>query len=123
MKRKHIDEDLDKIIFAICEELDGSGSCHGYKIMSARLKLIHVLDVYRQTVFELLQVLDPEDVEERAKYRLKRRVHEVEGPNFLWHVDVYDKLVPYGLFIHGVQADFSVKSYGCSWPLQPKIFL
>ena len=25
----------------------------------------------------------------------------VQGPNYLWHVDGYDKLTPYGLNIHG----------------------
>lgn len=24
-----------------------------------------------------------------------------QGPNFVWHVDGYDKLSPYGLDIHG----------------------
>ena len=25
----------------------------------------------------------------------------MQGPNFTWHVDGYDKLTPYGITIHG----------------------
>lgn len=109
LKRKNINEDLDQIIFTICAELEGSGSCLGYKAMWSRLKLVYGLNVYRQTVFELLQILDPEGVEHRAKYRLKRRLYAVVGPNFMWHIDGYDKLVPYDIFIHGGIDGFSRK--------------
>uniref|UniRef100_A0A1X7U275 Integrase core domain-containing protein n=1 Tax=Amphimedon queenslandica TaxID=400682 RepID=A0A1X7U275_AMPQE len=31
------------------------------------------------------------------------------GPNFLWHLDKYDKLTPYGIVIHGCIDGYSRK--------------
>lgn len=33
--------------------------------------------------------------------RLRRRQYANKGPNFLWHIDGYDKLKPYGIAISG----------------------
>lgn len=69
--KKKIDEDFDQIFFSIVKELERSRSCLGYKAMWNRLKQLYGLSVCRQTVLELLQILDTEAVEQRAKYRLK----------------------------------------------------
>ncbi|KAJ0069354.1 hypothetical protein NL108_004194, partial [Boleophthalmus pectinirostris] len=65
------------------------------------------LVVSQRTVRCLLQILDPDGVELRSRRRLRRRVYANPGPNFLWHVDSYDKLKPYGICINGAVDGFS----------------
>ena len=60
-------------------------------------------------MLDLLRILDPEGIENRSKYRLKRRVYNVPGPNFIWHIDGYDKLKPFGFAIHSCVDEFSRK--------------
>ena len=43
----------------------------------------------------------PKATEERRAHSLKQRVYTVKGPNYVWHVDGYDKLKPFGFCIHG----------------------
>ena len=49
----------------------------------------------------LLSVIDPEGTKVRKSRRLQRRIYLNKGPNYLWHMDGYDKLKPYGITIHG----------------------
>lgn len=58
-------------------------------------------------VYSLMQILDPKGIEIRKKGRLRRRQYFTKGPNYLWHVDAYDKLKPYGLCISGCIDGFS----------------
>ena len=54
-----------------------------------------------------MNILDPEEVELRARRRLKWRQYITKGPNHLWHIDGYDKLKPFGFCIHGAINGFS----------------
>ena len=45
--------------------------------------------------------MDPEGVESRSRYRLKRRQYTVPGPNYLWHADGHDKMKRFGFAIYG----------------------
>ena len=65
------------------------------------------MTVSRTMVYILIQILDPEGIETRRKGRLKRRQYFAKGPNYLWHVDSYDKLKPFGLCISGCIDGFS----------------
>lgn len=56
---------------------------------------------------EILRELDPQGVADRSKKRLRRRSYIVPGPDFIWHLDGYDKLKPYGFSIHGCIDGFS----------------
>ena len=67
----------------------------------------HRLVVGKEKVRELLNILDPEEVELRTRRRLKRRQYITKGPNHLWHIDGYDKLKPFGFCIHGAIHGFS----------------
>ncbi|XP_015122918.1 uncharacterized protein LOC107045241 [Diachasma alloeum] len=110
LKRKNITEDsLECICSAMIDELGASGSCLGYKSMWRRLSQTYGLKVRRETVYEILHLLDPEGIENRQRHRLTRRKYKVPGPNFLWHVDGYDKLKPFGFAIHGCIDGFSRK--------------
>ena len=46
-------------------------------------------------------------VECRKQRRLRRRRYDTLGPNFLWQVDGWDKLAPFGTFIHKAVGGFS----------------
>ena len=54
-----------------------------------------------------MKYLDPEGVENRSRRRLRRRRYYASGPNFIWHIDGYDKLKPFGICIHGAIDGFS----------------
>ena len=51
--------------------------------------------------------LDYEGVQTRRRKRIRRREYLNPGPNFVWHVDGYDKLKPCGFAIHGAIDGFS----------------
>ena len=59
--------------------------------------------VSRETVRLTLKALDPSGVERRSQHKLKRRSYSAKGPNFIWHLDGYDK--SFGLCIHGAIDD------------------
>ena len=96
---------LEQIVFAIVEELENScGSFMGYHQLTRRLRRKYNLQVRRDTVMKSLCIIDPEGVECRKKRRLKRQRYITPGPNYLWHVDGWDK---FGIFIHGAVDGFS----------------
>ena len=66
-----------------------------------RLREKYILNVKQSTVLEMLRVIDPQGVEERSRYKLKRRRYSVPGPNYMYHIDGFDKLKKFGFAIHG----------------------
>lgn len=69
--------------------------------MHHRLRCFHGMKTKRETVRQILSALDPEGVQARPSHRLRRRLYYAAGPNYIWQVDGKDKLVLYGLAIHG----------------------
>lgn len=63
--------------------------------------------VTQETVRLLLSEIDPDGLRQRSRHRLIRRVYINRGPNFLIHIDGYDKLTPYGFPIHGAVDGYS----------------
>ena len=55
-----------------------------------------------------MKILDPEGIAARKRHRLRRRQYKSKGPNFVWHIDSYDKLKPYGIAINGCIDGFSI---------------
>ena len=108
-RARHNNESLtEHIVGAVLEELENScGSFMGYRQLTRRLRRKYDLKVRRDTVMRALRIIDPEGVERRQKRALKRRRYSTPGPNFLWHVDGWDKLSPFGIFIHGAVDGFS----------------
>ena len=82
-------------------ELRGSRSLIGYRAMHQRLVNHHRLATTREVVRHALRIFDPEGVELRSPQRLGRRVFQCKGPNYLWHIDWYDKLKRFGFCVHG----------------------
>jgi hypothetical protein len=50
-------------------------------------------------VLDIMRIVDPNGVERRKRRRLIRRKYCAPGPNFIWHVDGYDKLKPFGFAV------------------------
>ncbi|KAK3730126.1 hypothetical protein QZH41_004830 [Actinostola sp. cb2023] len=75
--------------------------------MHQRLRLDYSLRVNRETVRIILRSLDPEGVLLRSRHKLRRRQYRSKGPNYIWHIDGYDKLKPFGFCIHGAIDGFS----------------
>ena len=106
IRRRH-PSDLNEVVQAVEEELRGSGSLLGYRAMHQRLINQYGLVTTREVVRHVLRIFDPEGVEYRSRHRLRRRLYRCKGPNYLWHIDGYDKLKPYGFCIHGAIDGFS----------------
>ena len=104
-RRNH--SELREIIAAVEREFEGSGSLIGYRQMHQRLRIDYGLVVSRETVRLTLRTLDPGGVERRSQHKLKRRSYSDKGPIFIWHLDGYDKLKPFGLCIHGAIDGYS----------------
>ena len=123
--RRKYPTNLLNVIRFIRDEIMKSGKMHGYRWM--HLKCIQSkLNVTQTVVRLLLNILDPEGTELRRKNRLRRQKYYSRGPNFVWHVDSYDKLRPYGICINGAIDRFSrwliwLKAYYTSRSSDPRI--
>lgn len=99
--RRRSTSSLQEVLTAIQLEIEGSGSCIGYRAMWQRLLVDHRLRISKETVREAMRIIDPDGVEQRLKHRLRRRQYRAKGPNFIWHMDGCDKLKPFGFCTHG----------------------
>ena len=104
--RRNAQVPLEETVRGILRIIENSGQCLGYRTVWKRL-LSDGFTVTRKTVMELMPLVDPEGVERRRRRRLLRRQYCSPGPNFMWHLDGYDKLKPYGFAIHGAIDGFS----------------
>ena len=105
--RRRNRSDIREVVNAVERELRGSGGLLGYRAMHQRLVNHHRLVTTREVVRHTLRIFDPEGVQARSRHRLRRRVYRCKGPNYLWHIDGYDKLKPFGFCIHGAIDGFS----------------
>lgn len=106
-RRKNKTDEADVATF-IQEQLQTSGQSHGYRWMHQKCWLNGII-TDRETVRVILRLLDGEGVDLRSRNRLRRRVYFSRGPNYVWHIDGYDKLKPYGIGISGCIDGFSRK--------------
>lgn len=106
--RRHNHIEPEETLNRISEQLRGSASCFGYRLMHQKLRS-EGINVDRETVRLSLKELDPEGVTARTNKRFKRRKYVCKGPNSIWHLDGYDKLKPFGLAIHGCIDGYSRK--------------
>nr|XP_023656881.1 uncharacterized protein LOC111838278 [Paramormyrops kingsleyae] len=106
-RRKNLTNETEVARF-IQQQLSTSGQLHGYRWMHQKC-LLHGIKTSRETVRQILRLIDGDGVELRARNRLRRRVYHSRGPNFVWHIDGYDKLKPYGIAISGCIDGYSRK--------------
>lgn len=106
--RKKNFSDVYQVAAFIENEVQSHGKLHGYRWMHLKC-LQNNLIVTQETIRLLLHIIDPVGVDFRSRRRLRRRQYKNKGPNFLWHMDCYDKLKPYGICISGCIDGFSRK--------------
>ncbi|VDI11446.1 Hypothetical predicted protein [Mytilus galloprovincialis] len=98
-RRKHYTP-LEDVVAFIKDNIKGSGRLHGYRWMFMKCRQAG-LTIQKEYVRIIMQIINPEGVEMRRKGRLHRREYCSKGPNFIWHLDSYDKLKPFGICING----------------------
>ena len=106
--RRRNKDDLNIVILKMKREISSSSSCFGYRLMHQKLRQMGVT-TDQETVRLTLKALDPEGVICRSRNRLKRRIYISKGPNYMWHIDGYDKLKTFGFAIHGCMDRYSRK--------------
>lgn len=104
-RRKSQSNKFDVAVF-ISKELKESGQLHGYRWMHTKC-LERGLDIDKESVRLILKCLDPHGVKCRNARKLTRRTYMNNGPNYMWHMDGYDKLKNYGICIDGCIDGFS----------------
>ena len=104
--RKGNSSNVNDVIEFIETELNGSGSEIGYRQMLQRCIQVG-LRATRKTFATIIKEHDPEGVELRRRKRLRNRLYFAREPNWVWHIDGYDKLKLYGFNIHGAIDGFS----------------
>ncbi|KAA0721248.1 hypothetical protein E1301_Tti018145 [Triplophysa tibetana] len=106
--RRRNKTDVAEVAYFIHQQLQTSGRQHGYRWMHQKCWMYGII-TDRETVRQLMRLLDGQGVDLRSRGRLRRRVYNSRGPNYVWHIDGYDKLKPYGICINGCIDGFSRK--------------
>ena len=112
LRRKHFYRNgkqihlLDIVTF-IQHELEGSGSCIGYRATHQKC-IRNGLMVSRVIVAQIIKHLYHIGVNTRRTETLRRRLYYSPGPNWIWHFDDYDKSKPYGFEIHGCIDEYGI---------------
>ena len=101
LRRRNNTSDMEDILRAIETDLNGSASIVGYHGMWQKHINDHNLVIDKETVHCILKIVDLLGVELHLRHRLRHRQYRGKGPNYIWHVDGYDKLKPFGLCVHG----------------------
>lgn len=104
--RRKLSSDILEVALFILSKCEGSEQMVGYRWMHS-LCIKHGFVVTQETVRLLLNIIDPDGIQYRKRHRLKRRRYNNPGPNATWHIDGYDKLARYGVYIHGCVDGFS----------------
>lgn len=108
LKRKNIKESpVEDLLAAVIIEKQSCGENLGYRPIWQRLRDKYHLNVKQLTALKILRVVDEDGIRKRSRHRLKRRLYSVPGPNYLWHLDGYDKLKRFGFAIHACVDGFS----------------
>ena len=107
LRRRGNLDSINEVITNVESELRGSGRSAGYRAMHQRLIIKYGQRINRESVRLILKALDPEGVEDRSRRRLRRRKYRAKGPNYIWHMDGYDKLKPFGFCVHGAIDGYS----------------
>jgi hypothetical protein len=105
--RRRYNNITDGVLF-IQNETQGSGQLHGYRWMHQKC-LDNGIRVRKEDVRLILATICPKACSARKSHRLHRRMYYASGPNFIWHLDSYDKIKPFGFCINGCIDGFSRK--------------
>ena len=89
---------VDDVRTAVATELDGPGVLLGYRAMQKKLRQVHMLNVPRELVHNVMYELDPEGLEGRRlgkKEKKKKGKFVSKGPDMVHSLDRHDKLMGY----------------------------
>ena len=88
--------DLDAVI----SEMKTAQPNAGYRMVQGHLESIGIhVQIIR--VQEAMRRVDGEGVQTRKKKAIKRRIYNVPGANWLWHLDGHHKLIRWKFVFHG----------------------
>ncbi len=90
------DDQLDEIVSSMIQ----FQPAHGIRTVQSRLRASGFI-LQRERVREYLYRVDPSGIEARLRRTLHRRQYSVPGPNSLWHIDGYHKLIRWRIVVHG----------------------
>ena len=96
------EDDLD---FKLIEIVDNFPNC-GEVMLRELLKESGIV-VSRQALRDSLSRIDKIGSSRRKKKKLHRRIYNVQGPNYLWHLDTNHKLIRWNFVITGIVDGFS----------------
>lgn len=65
------------------------------------------IKVTRKSLRESIHRVDHENVTNRSRSVIRRRIYSVPHPNFMWHIDTHHKLIKWRFIIHGSIDGFS----------------
>ncbi|KAI3356201.1 hypothetical protein L3Q82_017179, partial [Scortum barcoo] len=85
---------LDEVITFVDEQLQTSGQLYGYRWMYTKYKE-NGLHVRKEDIRLILKELNP-----RGTRRLHHQGYFAKGHSYIWHLDSYDKLKPFGICIN-----------------------
>lgn len=105
LKRRLAEIDIDEVFEK--SQIEIQNGCAGSENLRRTLKMKYHFNVTRSISREIVKILDEDGVRRRKQRRLRRRQYFSRGPNFVWHLDGYDKLKPFGISIHGCIDGFS----------------
>jgi hypothetical protein len=88
-----------------------TGCLGGYRSICRLLRQKYHVIVTHEMVRNILKQIDPVSVANRRRHRLRRRTYTSLGPNYMWHIDGYDKLRPYGILISGFVNQETYQTY------------
>jgi transposase InsO family protein len=103
------DEELDFNVLNLIQQFPNNG-----EVMLRELLKGDKIQVSRERLRESLSRVDSQGKDSRKKRRLHRRIYNVQGPNYLWHLDTNHKLVRWFFVITGIIDGFSRLAVGLS---------
>lgn len=109
LRRYRVGSPLPAVINEVRKLCQRGLSNAGYRTIWRILKSSGRVNVSQETVRQILKTIDPAGVIIRSRRRLRRRVYINRGPNFMIHLDGYDKLKPFGISVHGAIDGYSRK--------------
>jgi len=91
----------------VLHEMDIRGVTAGYRKQTTHVRSKYRVNIKRDQFMIAHRQLDPTSVQQRKANKLIRRKYKNSGPNDVWHLDGYDKLIKYGFGIHACIDGFS----------------
>ena len=91
---------INNVLAFVINELEFSSRYLGYRAMHQKL-LMNGLIIDQESVHLILKERDPLGGERRGWHSLTKCTYISTGANYIWHIDGYEKIKPFGFAIHG----------------------